>query len=653
MPGSEIVWQPSSELLQTSTIGRFAAFLKQNGGPAFAGYEDMWHWSVSQPQDFWQALWTFFDIRTSSPVEQVLGGTAMIDAKWFVGARLNYAEHALRHEIEGSAIVGVSETREDVTWSITDLRDQVARCRMGLQRLGVGRGDRVVAYMPNIPETVAAFLAAASLGAIWASCPPEFGARSVIDRFSQIEPKVLLAVDGYRYGGRAIMVRDQVAQVAAALPTLQATVLLPYLDAEGEERDGEVPWCDFTAEAGLLTFEQVAFDHPLYVVYSSGTTGLPKAIVHGHGGILVEHLKNLGLHLDIRSGDRFFWFTTTGWMMWNLLISGLTCGAGIVTFDGNLGWPDLGLLWRLAAAQKVTSFGVSASFLLACQNAGIEPETFGPYPKLRAVGSTGSPLAPATARWFYRHMPANIQLASGSGGTDICSGFVGGVPLKPIQADRIACRYLGAKVEAFDDSGASVLDAVGELVITQPLPSMPVGFWNDPDRSRYREAYYDYFPGIWRHGDWISIGEDGSCVIHGRSDATLNRGGVRLGTAEFYAVIDMHPLVSDSLVVHLDDPGGGMGELILFVVARDTACDTATMTDALRAAIRKDLSPRHLPDTLVIVPAIPRTLSGKKLELPIKRILRGAAPETVVSAGSLLDPSALDAFLQFRGERQN
>jgi acetoacetyl-CoA synthetase len=645
-----LIWTPPADAWERSNIGRFAQWLRATRGLAFDDYDALWTWSVAQPAAFWSAVWERFGIVSATPFERVLEAEGVADARWFGGATLNFAEHVLRSEITGPALVGVSQTRGRVEWTMDELRGEVARCRAGLARLGVKEGDRVVAYLPNIPEAIAAFLATASLGGIWSSCPPEFGIRSVIDRFRQIEPKVLLVVDGYRFGDRAMSVLDRVRTIRASLPSLRATVLLPYLDANATADWDGVSWRDFTRETQPLAFARVAFDHPLYILYSSGTTGLPKAIVHGHGGILLEHHKLLSLQLDLRPGDRFFWFSTTGWMMWNLLLSGLLVQASVVTFDGNLAWPSLDTLWALAEDERITYFGVSASFLLACRNASLDVQRHA-YPALRSVGSTGSPLAPATARWIRAQLPREVQIGSGSGGTDVCGAFVGAVPVKPVFADEIAARCLGAKVEAYDAQGRSVIETMGELVITAPMPSMPVGFWGDADRSRYRDAYFGTFPGVWRHGDWITIHESGGCTIHGRSDATLNRGGVRLGTAEFYAVVESLPGVADSLVVHCDDAHGGPGDLVLFVVAKEGQPADDAFAAAITNAIRRELSPRHVPDAVHFVPAVPRTLTGKKLEVPVKRILAGASVASVATEGALANPAALAAFEAFARQR--
>ncbi|MGH9094792.1 MAG: acetoacetate--CoA ligase, partial [Acidimicrobiales bacterium] len=495
------------------------------------------------------------------------------------------------------------------------------------------------------PEAVVALLAVASIGAVWTSAPPEFGVRAVVDRFGQVEPVVLIAVEGYQYGGRRIDRRDHLDQLRRDLPSLRHTVVVSYPERTSTGPD-VVGWDDLLVEAAeRLEHQPVPFSHPLYVLYSSGTTGKPKAIVHGHGGIICEHVKALALHHDLGPGDRFFWYSTTGWMMWNYLVSGLIVGAAIVLFDGDPASPDLLALWRLASAARVTFLGLSAPFIDACRRAGLRPTESLDLAPLRAVGSTGAPLTAAGARWVSTATRPDVQLSSISGGTDVCTAFVGGCPVVEVRAGEISCRYLGAHVQAWDEAGRAVVGCRGELVVTQPMPSMPVALWGDADDSRLKEAYFEQHPGVWTHGDWITIHADGSCVITGRADATLNRGGVRLGTAEIYAVVDDLAAVDDSLVVHLEDDAGGSGRLVLFVVVHEGA----SLDDGLRAeisgALRRSLSPRHAPDEIVAVPAIPRTLSGKRLEVPVKRILQGAPVSDVASRDTLGDPEALDAFV--------
>ena len=659
-----ILWAPPPDIRSRSRLGHYLGWLEEHRGLTFADYQSAWEWSVTDLDGFWSSLWEYFDVGppvvpSSTPAPApALAERAMPGARWFPTATLNYAAHMLREAgtDDETAVLARSQTRGPVDVTAGELRRQVARARAGLAGLGVGRGDRVVAYLPNIPETLVAFLATASLGAVWASCAPEFGTRSVLDRFTQIDPKVLLAVDGYRYGTKAIDRAVEMAAIRDGLPGLAATVAVPYLDADGGAAalPGSVAWNELLAEDGPLDFEAVPFDHPLYILYSSGTTGLPKPIVHGHGGILLEHLKQLAFCMDLGRGDRFFWFSTTGWMMWNLLISGLAVGSAVVVFDGDLASPDLMTLWRLAEETEMTYFGASAPFLLACRKAGLEPAKVCDLSRLRGIGSTGAPLPPEGFRWVYEAVTTDAQLNSISGGTDVCGAFVGACPLLPVLEGRISGRVLGAKVEAFDPDGRSVVGEQGELVITEPMPSMPVGFWGDTDGSRYRSAYFDDFPGVWRHGDWIVFDDDGSCVISGRSDSTLNRGGVRLGTSEFYSVVEGFPEVADSLVIHLEDQsddGIGMGELLLFVVSAEGCAVDDDLKARIAAELRRSLSPRHVPDAIHGVSGIPRTLSGKKLEVPVKRILTGTPTDVAASRGALANPDSLEAFERLAADR--
>lgn len=640
----DVLWTPPPDVRATTRIGAFLDHVEASRGLTFDGYGELWDWSVEDLEGFWASVWEHFGVEAETSYDAVLRGDSIAGARWFPGATLNYAAHCLRSARAGPMVISRSQARGPAELTMAELRDAVGRARSGLQRLGVGRGDRVAAYLPNIPETIVAFLATASLGAIWSSCAPEFGTRSVVDRWSQIEPKVLLAVDGYRYGDKAIDRSTEVAAIRDALPSLDATVSLRYLDAGTAPPAGALTWDELTGEAGPLEFEAVPFDHPLYILYSSGTTGLPKPIVHGHGGILLEHLKMLALHHDLGAHDRFFWFSTTGWMMWNYLVSGLAVDGAIVLFDGDPAHPDLMSLWAMAAGTGTTYFGTSAPFLLSCRKAGLRPGDEVDLGALRGVGSTGAPLPAEGFEWVYGAVGRDLQLASVSGGTDVCTAFVGGSPLVPVWSGEISCRSLGASVEAFDGAGRPVTGSLGELVVTRPMPSMPVGFWNDPDGSRYRAAYFDEYPGVWRHGDWITITERGSCVITGRSDSTLNRGGVRLGTSDFYSVVEAFPEVADSLVVHIEDPDGGVGELLLFLQIAPGAALDDDLRRRIAAELRRALSPRHVPDEVMAVPGVPRTLSGKKLEVPVKRILTGTPTDEAVARGALADPSSIDFY---------
>jgi acetoacetyl-CoA synthetase len=646
----EKLWEPPASLRERARMTEFIEWLRAERGLELDGYEELWRWSVDDLEGFWSAIWEFFEVQADGDPEPVLGNAEMPGAEWFPGTRLNYAEHVFAgKERSETAILHASEIRDldQLTWG--ELRAQVAAVAEGLRGLGVERGDRFVAYLPNIPEAIVAFLAAASIGATWSSCSPDFGPASVIDRFAQIGPKVLLAVDGYRYGGRDFDRRGVVAELQAAMPSLERTVVLPYLDPDVDigGLDATISWQELrtAGEGADLSFERVPFDHPLWVLYSSGTTGLPKAIVQGHGGILLEHLKKLHLHVDAHPGDRLFWFTTTGWMMWNFIVSGLLTRAAIVLYDGNPGHPDMGVLWDLAEAAKITMFGTSAAYIAACMKDDVVPGEGRDLSRLKAVGSTGSPLSPEGFDWVYEQLGGDTWLFSTSGGTDLCTAFVGGTPLLPVYRGELQARALGAAVEAWDEEGNSVVGEVGELVVTKPMPSMPVRFWGDQDGSRYRASYFDRYPGVWRHGDWIEITPRGTAIIYGRSDSTINRAGIRMGTSEIYRAVLGVDEVLDALVVDVPRPGTD-GWMPLFVVLREGA----ELDDELRAEIsrriRETCSPRHVPDEIFAIPAVPRTLSNKVLEVPVKRILMGTPPEQAASRDSLANPAALDWFVE-------
>ncbi|MEU7987358.1 acetoacetate--CoA ligase [Streptosporangium canum] len=675
-----LLWEPAPEVVRDAKVTRYMEWLGRSGD-----YESLWQWSVDAPAEFWTSVWDYFGVVGERGDGPVISGT-MPGVEWFTGSTLNYAANALRRagaEPDRLAVVFRDEAGGRRTLTLGELAEEVARVRTGLAGLGVGRGDRVAAYAPNVPETLVAFLATASLGAIWSSCSPDFGAPSVIDRFTQIEPKVLIAVDGYDYNGRRYDRAEVVRDIAAKLPTLVAQVRIatphgpgtpgaagasggpdspgrlggPGADvpgADGAVGDRGAPdagrapsegggailsWADLRDSAGPLAFEPVPFGHPLWIVYSSGTTGLPKPIVHGHGGVVLEHLKALSFHQDLGEDDVFFWYTTTGWMMWNYLIGGLLAGSTVVLYDGAATYPGTDALWRLAAEEKVTYFGTGAPYLVASMKAGLRPAGL---TALRGLGSTGSPLPPEGFAWVHDALP-EVQLGSFSGGTDVCTGFVGAVPLLPVRAGVIPCRCLGARVESFDPSGAPVVGEVGELVLTAPMPSMPVMFWNDADGSRYRESYFADYPGVWRHGDWIKILPDGGCVIYGRSDSTLNRGGVRMGTSEFYRVVERFDEIADSLVI---DTGqlGQEGRLLLYVTMAEGAALSDALVAGLRAALRDALSPRHVPNEIIEVPGIPRTLSGKKLEVPVRKILLGVPPEQAANLDAMANPEVLSHF---------
>jgi acetoacetyl-CoA synthetase len=646
----DVLWTPSAEARERSRLTAFGRWLESDTGRRFPDYAALWRWSVAEPGAFWEAVWRHFGVRSHAPYRAALESRAMPGALWFPGARLNYAEHALARRDEHPALVYRHENGQTHTLTYRELGDRVARVRQGLRRKGVGLGDRVAGVVPNTPETVVAFLATASLGATWSSCSPDFGVGSVLDRFRQIEPTVLFGATSYEYAGRRHDRREALCEVVAGLPSLRAAVAVPGGGAGERPPAGFEPWEAMLGEGGPHEFTPVPFDHPLWILYSSGTTGLPKPIVHGHGGILLEHLKALALHGDLGENDRFFWFTTTGWMMWNYLVSGLLLGSTVLLYDGSPGHPDLGALWRFAAESRMTFFGTSAPYLLALRKAGFSPRRVASLDHLRAIGSTGAPLPVEGFAYVYEEVKRDVLLASVSGGTDVCTAFLLQCPWLPVRAGEIQCAGLGCKVEAFDANGRPVVGEVGELVLTEPMPSMPVMFWNDPQGERYRESYFGAFPGAWRHGDWVKTTPHGSAVIYGRSDSTLNRGGVRMGTSEFYRVVEALPEVADSLVV---DTGalGSEDTLWLFVVLREGVRLDAALCARIRATLREALSPRHVPDRIRAVPAIPRTLNGKKVEVPVKRILSGTPIERAVNFDTLADRSAIEPFLALARER--
>ena len=646
------LWTPSEDVVRRAEVTRFMRWAAERHGRRFDGYTELWEWSVGEIEQFWVGVWDFCGVRASTPYERVLSSREMPGAKWFEGAQLNYSENMLLRDRdpEAIALLHCSELRplEQLTWG--ELSEEVACVAGGLRSLGVTRGDRVAAYMPNIPETLIAFLACASIGAVWSSAAPEFGARSVIDRFSQIEPRVLLAVDGYRHGGKDFDRSDALATILDGLPSVEHTVMVPYLDPAASARRlrGGLSWTQLQERwrGADLRFEQVPFDHPLWVLYSSGTTGLPKAIVHGHGGILLEQLKKSLLHMDLKRGDRAFWFTTTGWMMWNFLVGCLLSEAAIVLYDGSPAYPDLNRLWELAEQTHMTCMGGSAGFLSSCEKAGIEPRRKFDLSALRAIGSTGSPLSPEGFRWVYEHVEQDVWLFSTSGGTDVCTAFVGGCPVLPVYEGELQCRALGCAVQAWDEQGRSLVDEVGELVLTDPLPSMPLYLWGDETGERYRESYFDVYPGVWRHGDWIKITRRGTAIIYGRSDSTINRQGVRMGTSEIYRATGAVDEVMDALVVDIPRDGAGELSMMLFVVLADGVTLDDELRDRIRRRIREDCSPRHVPNEIMQVAELPRTLSGKLLEVPVKRILMGASPEQAASVESLANPASLDWFVR-------
>ncbi len=640
MPAGRLLWEPDSAFARRTNIAAFMKWLEKRG-QSFDGYQELWSWSVDDLEGFWGSVWKYFEV--SDADYPVLPDRRMPGARWFEGSEVNFARHVLGKKRDGPALISKSERKplRTVTWQ--ELEKRTSALAADLRESGVGVGDRVAAYLPNAPEAAVAFLACASIGAIWSCCSPDFGAPAVIDRFSQIEPKVLIATDGYSYGGKWYDRSSEVASIERSLPSLKRRI-----HVRGKPDSGPLPgadaWEDAVTGRGSAEYESLPFDHPLWILYSSGTTGLPKPIVHGHGGILVQLLKEVSLHSDVRPNDRFFWFTTTGWMMWNYLIGGLLHGASMVMYSGSPSFPDMDSLWDLVEKTQTTFMGGSAAYFASCLKAGLEPRSSHSLAKLRGIGSTGSPLSSDSFEWVYSSVKDDVWLASISGGTDVCSPFVGGCPILPVHSGEIQCRSLGSKVEAYDETGKAVVGQVGELVLTEPIPSMPLYLWGDEDGSRYRESYFSTFPGVWRHGDWVEITKRGACIIYGRSDATIKRMGVRIGTSEIYRVVESIPEVADSIAVELEEEGGD-GRLVLFVVpARGGKVDRA-LEEKIRSKVRADLSPRYVPDAIIQAPSVPKTLNGKKLEIPVRKILRGEDPAGVLNRDSVSDPSSIDFFV--------
>ncbi len=639
------LWSPTAKMIRQANMTTYMKWLVERGTGNFESYQQLWDWSVSDSASFWRSLWDYFVLLHSGEVAQVFSSDPMPYTRWFEGTRLSYAEHIFRKASPGRpAILFKAEDQSLRTISWSELQCSVASLRAYLKSCGVSPGDRVCACLPCTPEATMAFLAANSLGAIWSSCSPDFGAQSVIDRFAQIKPKVLIACTSYRYGGKTFDKRPVIAEVAESLPELETIIVTG--DESVTSSKTVVRLSETLALPASLEFERVDFSHPIWVLFSSGTTGLPKPITHSTGGILMEQLKYMTLHHDIKEGDRCFWFTTTGWMMWNKIQSCLLCGGVLVLYDGSPAYPDISALWRLIGEAGINHFGISAGFVVACIKEGVKPSSLANLSTLISIGSTGSPLPPEGFQWIYSEVKENVWLASISGGTDVCSAFVGGNPLWPVYEGEIQCRALGCSVEAFNEQGQPVLDEVGEMVLTKPLPSMPVFFWNDPDFVRYKESYFDMFPGVWRHGDWMRVTPRNGVVIYGRSDATLNRGGVRIGTSEVYRAVDKVPEVQDSLIICLEKEKGEFF-MPLFVTMKPGKILDSTVKDKIRSILRTDCSPRHVPDEIYQAPDIPYTISGKKTETPVKKILMGKAPNTAVNSGALRNAAAVDFYVNF------
>ena len=646
-----LLWQPPAEWLDAANITAFRRWLAETRGLEFSDYQALWRWSVDNLDDFWAAVWAYFDVQASAPYEAVLGRRAMPGAAWFPGARLNYAEHIFRRRRDDApALVYSGEDRPlgEISWD--ELEGAVRSLAHWLEGCGVRPGDRIAGYLTNCPEGVVALLAAASIGAIWTASSPEFGTPSVLDRFQQLAPRVLFCVDGYRYGGKAYSRVDAVREVLARLPSVEHVVLLPVLDrdASADPVDGAVLWRDVTSirDAGPLEFTQLPFDHPLWILFSSGTTGIPKAIVHGHGGILLEQLKLSSLHFNLKPGERLFFYTTLGWMMWNFLVSSMLVGVVPVLYDGNPNYPDAAALWRIAEKSRTVLFGASPTFVQMQQEAGIVPGARFDLDDLQGIMLAGSPVSADCMAWFYRNVKRELWVMPGSGGTDICSGFVGGVPGPPVYAGEIQGRHLGVDAQAWNEEGQSVINEVGELVITQPMPSMPLYFWNDEGDARYRETYFDTWPGVWRHGDFFMVNERGGCFVLGRSDATLNRFGIRIGTAEIYRCMESIDEVRDSLIVNLDLPDDRFFMPLFVQLAEGVALDQP-LEQKICEALRQRCSPRHVPDRIYEVAEIPYTLTGKKMEVPVRRILMGTPPDRAANPSVMRNPGSLDWFVRF------
>ncbi len=649
----KVRWQPTPAIIRNSHLRHYMDWLLREKGLHFDNYQALWQWSATHIADFWESQWQYFEVISHAPYQQVLKGTEMPDFQWFAGATLNYAEHIFRQKNETRpAILFQNERRPLGEMSWAELERQTTALARYFTQCGIQPGDRIAAYLPNSPHAIVAVLAAMSVGAVWSSCSPDFGAASVADRFVQIQPKILIAVDGYAYGGKSFDKRDTVRELCQLLPTVNQVIFIPYLDEHAVlENSGKdmALWNDLisagTADAALPILP-VPFGHPLWVLYSSGTTGVPKAITHSHGGNLLEHLKYTHFHNDIQPGERFFWFSTTGWMMWNFTLAAMLAGSTIVLYDGSPGYPDLGVLWEMAEKTGLQHFGTSAPFLVSCMKAGIEPAKQYDLSQLRSIGSTGSPLPPEAFAWVYEHVKSDVWLSSMAGGTDVCTAWVGGNPLLPVYQGEIQCRCLGCAMESWDENGHAVPPGeVGEMVVTQPMPSMPVFFWNDPDGAKYRSSYFDTFPGVWRHGDWIQITERDSLVILGRSDATLNRQGVRIGTAEIYRAIDTIPEIKDSLIINLER-ADGTDWMPLFVALAPGAVLNDDLKKRINTALRTAYSPRHVPDVILEIPEVPYTISGKKMETPVKKILQRRPLDKAYNRDSMRNPEAMDYFIK-------
>lgn len=645
-----LLWSPSLQLRKECNLTRFNQWLQKEYGFLFTGYQSLWKWSVDHPAAFWESIWNYFNIKSYSPYQQVMSANPMPETRWFEGATLNYAEHIFRNKTTAHPALLFSSERhklKSVSWKA--LEEQTAALQSFLKQAGIKPGDRIAAYLPNIPQATVSLLATLSLGAVWSSCSPDFGTESVMDRFKQIEPKILIVVEGYSYNGNIFDRREVVKEIIASLPSLEKVILVPYLNNEtgtGNIKNA-ISWDEvMQTAAGKLLFTPVPFSHPIWILYSSGTTGIPKAITHSHGGMLLEHLKYLSLHNDVRQGERFFWFSTTGWMMWNFVQASLLTGATAVLYDGSPAFPDLNILWKLAKEADIHHFGTSAPFILACMQARLEPGKEFDLHALRSIGSTGSPLPPEGFEYVYEKIKKEVWLCSMSGGTDICTAWVGGCPWRPVYEGEIQCRCLGTAMFAFDEEGNALEDEIGEMVVTRPMPCMPVFFWNDANFERYRASYFEMYPGVWQHGDWIRITAHDGVIILGRSDATLNRQGVRIGTAEVYRAMNKIEEIKDSLIVNIELPHG-KDYMPLFVIMKEKETLTPEIQNKIKRTLRSACSPRHVPDAIIEVKDIPYTISGKKMEAPVKKILMGKPPEKAANKGAMRNPDSLDFFAEY------
>jgi len=649
MDQPKLLWQPSTEFRDKSNLSGYRKWLAESKNISFVDYHALWIWSTEYIEAFWKSIWEYFDLEGSLEAIEICSRDSMPGVKWFEGTQLNYAREVFRNRNnEYPALIFASEKSSIVEISWTELIEKTASLQAHLEKAGLKSGDRVAAFLPNIPEAIISFLAVNSIGAVWSSCSPDFGLGAVTDRFTQIEPKILITVDGYQYAGKSYDKKDVINDLISKLPSLEQIIYIPYLDDSAYNfAVNTSQWESVISESKQsLKFSETGFSHPIWVLFSSGTTGVPKAITHSNGGIILEHLKYLSFHNNIKAGDRCFWYTTTGWMMWNYIIGSLLVKGTTVLYDGSPAYPDMNVLWKFAEQAKITHFGTSAGFVIANMKAATRPGNNFNLNQLISIGSTGSPLPPEGFDWLYKNVKSDLWVASISGGTDVCSAFVGGNPLLPVHSGEIQCRALGCKLEAFDDEGRSIINQVGEMVLTKPMPSMPIYFWGDENFAKYTESYFEMYPGIWRHGDWTMITERNGIIIYGRSDSTLNRGGVRIGTSEIYRAVDKVDEISDSLIICIENNVGDF-YMPLFVTVRQGAKLDEILKNKIKTTIRSEYTPRHVPDEIIEITEVPYTISGKKVETPVKKILQGKPFEKILNKDALKNPAALDFFIEY------